>query len=57
LREGETVAYRNTAFDFVRHVASADILEIGRDGALAFQVAWLARRTTVLNFAIWTLNP
>src|SRR6266511_75592 len=44
LRESETVAYSDTVFDLVSHVASADILKIGRDGAFAFQVEWLARR-------------
>ena len=35
LRESETVSDRHTGFDFVSHVASADILEIGGDVALA----------------------
>src|SRR5205085_9646722 len=50
LRESETVAYSNTCFDLVGHVASADILKIGSDGALAFQVAWPARRIVAINY-------
>ena len=49
LREGEAVAYGNTIFDLVRHVASADILKIGRDSALAFQIARLAGRIVTIN--------
>ena len=49
LRESETVAYRDTVFDLVGHVASADIFKIGRDRALAFQIAWLARRIVTIN--------
>ena len=50
MRESETVAYGDAVFDLVSHIASADILKIGRDGALAFQVAWLARRIVTINY-------
>ncbi len=33
----------HTGFDFVSHVASADIFKIGGDVALALQMTWLAR--------------
>jgi hypothetical protein len=50
LREGETVAYGDAAFDLVSHVAPADVIKIGRDGTPAFQVAWFARRIVTINY-------
>ena len=49
MREGKTVTYGDAAFDLVRHVASADIFKIGRNGALALKIAWLARRIVTIN--------
>ena len=43
LCESQTVAYGHTGFDFVSHVASADIFKIRGDGALALQMTWFAR--------------
>ena len=49
MREGKTVTYGDAAFDLVRHVASADIFKIGRNGALALKIAWLARRIVTID--------
>ena len=50
LREGETLAYGDAAFDLVSHVAPADVIKIGRDRTPAFQVAWFARRIVTINY-------
>src|SRR5215213_568724 len=48
-REGQTVSDAQTGFNFVSHVAPADILEIRGDGAPALEVAWLARRIVTVD--------
>src|SRR5436190_5851130 len=49
LHKSEAVAYGDAAFDLVNHFASADVVKICRDGALAFQVARLARRIVTID--------
>src|SRR5207302_1843537 len=49
LREGEAVACGDAAFDLVSHFASADVVKIGGDGTLAFEIAWLARGIVTIN--------
>jgi hypothetical protein len=50
LREGETFAYSDAAFDLVSHVAPAHVIKIGGDRAPAFQIAWFARRIVTINY-------
>jgi hypothetical protein len=50
LREGETLAHGDAVFDLVSHIAPVDVIKIGRDRTLAFQVAWFARRIVTINY-------
>ena len=50
MREGETLAYGDAAFDLVSHVAPVNVIKIGSDSTPAFQVAWFARRIVTINY-------